>query len=436
MSTGGKVAEKHRPDQHEPLPRRLLTVHFGRRTGSHAAPPKHPFDDSASRTHKDDTNDTVGRLDGPGSSINAKNTMIERVEKLPDPQPDVDRLLAALRRDQPDRVPLIELAVDPEVVTALRGGQPLRWDDAFDATQAKAFAREHNAFWRRLGYDYVRVSPPVVFDLKWAAANDQAELSRGQRAWADSARGTLHSLDDVERYPWPKLRAEHLRRADAILEELPEGMGAIGFSGGVFEFASQLVGLQRFLIAIYDDPDFVRAVVDGVAEFIRETFKAFCARDRIKALWLGDDLGSKNATLVDPVFLRETIFPWYREYAELAHATGRLFLLHSCGNLAAVMDDFIAAGVDAKHSFEDAIMPVEEIKRRWGDWLAVLGGVDVDLLARGSEPEICDRTRVILEACAVDGGYACGSGNSIANYVPPDNYLAMLETVHRFNGRM
>lgn len=362
--------------------------------------------------------------------------MIERVEKLPQPQPDVDQLLAALRREEPDRVPLIEIAVDPEVVTALRGGQPLRWDDEFDAAQAKAFAREYNAFWRRLGYDYVRVSPPVLFDLRWVHAEDQAGLSRGRREWAASSGGALHSMDDVERYPWPKLRAEHLRCADAILEELPEGMGAIGWSGGIFEFASQLVGLQQFLIAIYDDPDFVRAVVDGVAEFIRETFKAFCARDRIKALWLGDDLGSKNATLVDPVFLRETVFPWYREYAELAHATGRAFLLHSCGNLTAVMDDFIAAGVDAKHSYEDAIMPVEEVKRRWGDRLAILGGVDVDLLSRGTEQAVRDRTLAILEACAPDGGYACGSGNSIANYVPPDNYLAMLETVHRFNGRM
>jgi uroporphyrinogen decarboxylase len=113
-----------------------------------------------------------------------------------------------------------------------------------------------------------------------------------------------------------------------------------------------------------------------------------------------------------------------------------LFLLHSCGNLETIMDDVIELGVDAKHSFEDVIMPVEQVKQRWGNRLAVLGGVDVDLLSRGTEQQVRDRTETILRACAPDGGYACGSGNSIANYVKPQNYLAMLEAVHHFNGRM
>ena len=68
--------------------------------------------------------------------------------------------------------------------------------------------------------------------------------------------------------------------------------------------------------------------------------------------------------------------------------------------------------------------------------VAVLGGVDVDLLSRQSPKRIRERTLEILKACAPGGGYACGSGNSITNYVPTANYLAMLETVHRFNGQM
>jgi len=66
----------------------------------------------------------------------------------------------------------------------------------------------------------------------------------------------------------------------------------------------------------------------------------------------------------------------------------------------------------------------------------VLGGVDVDLLSRGTEDDVRHRTEQILTACAPGGGYACGSGNSITNYIPTPNYLVMLETIHRFNGRM
>ena len=63
----------------------------------------------------------------------------------------------------------------------------------------------------------------------------------------------------------------------------------------------------------------------------------------------------------------------------------------------------------------------------------MLGGVDVHLLATGSAAEIKARVRQILEHCALRGGYAAGSGNSIPNYVAPENYLAMIEAVTEFN---
>jgi uroporphyrinogen decarboxylase len=91
-------------------------------------------------------------------------------------------------------------------------------------------------------------------------------------------------------------------------------------------------------------------------------------------------------------------------------------------------------GIDAKHSFEDIIEPVEQFYQRWHDQIAVLGGVDVDLLSRGRTDVIHRRTREILDACD-RGGYACGSGNSITSYVAPPNYLSMIEAVAEYNRR-
>ncbi len=79
-------------------------------------------------------------------------------------------------------------------------------------------------------------------------------------------------------------------------------------------------------------------------------------------------------------------------------------------------------------------MPVEEIHRRWGERIAILGGVDMDLLTRGSEAEVRRRTRTILDTCAASGtGYCLGTGNSGANYLPPGNFLAMLDEGRRWN---
>ena len=112
---------------------------------------------------------------------------------------------------------------------------------------------------------------------------------------------------------------------------------------------------------------------------------------------------------------------------EIVHAHNKPFLLHSCGNLARIMDDLIDdVGIDAKHSFEDVIMPVAEAKRRWGDRVAILGGVDMDYLCRHSEEEVRSYTRDVIEACAPGGGYALGTGNTIANFIPIRNFVAML----------
>ena len=148
-------------------------------------------------------------------------------------------------------------------------------------------------------------------------------------------------------------------------------------------------------------------------------------------------MGFKTSTLIAPDQLREYILPWHARYARLAHEHGRPFILHSCGQIEAVMPDLVeSVRIDGRHSYEDVIDPIERVHARWGHKVAVLGGVDVDLLARGTPQAVRRRTREILNACAPAGGYACGSGNSVTNYVPIANYLAMVETVHAYNGRM
>jgi uroporphyrinogen decarboxylase len=94
-----------------------------------------------------------------------------------------------------------------------------------------------------------------------------------------------------------------------------------------------------------------------------------------------------------------------------------------------LMDD---VGIDAKHSFEDVITPVADAKRLWGDRVAILGGVDMDYLCRHSEEEVRAYTQRVIAACAPGGGYALGTGNTVANYIPIQNYVAMLEEGARY----
>lgn len=362
--------------------------------------------------------------------------MIDRVERLPRPTPDVRDLLAVLRRECPRRVPMLELKLDDEVIEALLGEPIVRWRKDASADERRRAVRQQVGLMHRLGYDAFRLRAGMPFAREQNEADDTAELSRGQRDWQNEHIGPIQTFDDIDEYKWPTLSTVDFGPAEEIAAELPDGMGCIGYCSGVFEWSSWLMGLESFSLALYDDPALIREVVDRVGRIVYEVLHAFCDLDHVVALWVGDDLGFKTGTLVSTDHLREYIFPWNRRFADLAHAHDRPFLLHSCGNLQQVMPDLVeSVGIDAKHSFEDVIEPVEEFHRHWGSRVAAIGGVDVDLLARGAEPQVVERTQQILEDCAPRGGYAAGSGNSVTNYIPVDNYLAMVETVHRFNGR-
>jgi uroporphyrinogen decarboxylase len=357
--------------------------------------------------------------------------------RLPRPEPNVEQFQQVLRRRPCDRVPLVELAIAEETLTALHSA-PLIPLSRQDGPQGfRRVIRQRIQLWHALGYDYYRVRAEIPFQMETLATRDTATLATGERRWINEHEGVIKSLADFEAYPWPAPSAIGFSAAEAAHSELPDGMGMMGFSGGVLEWSSNLLGLEGMMLLLYDDPDLVRAVVDRVGQTIYDAFRVFCEMDKVFALWLGDDMGFKTATLLQPQHLRNYILPWLKRYAELAHQTGRLFLLHSCGHVEAIMPDLIEdVRIDAKHSFEDVIVPVERFKQRWGARVAVLGGVDVDLLSRGTEDDVRRRTSEILAACAPGGGYACGSGNSITNYMPTQNYLAMIETIHRFNGRM
>ena len=89
--------------------------------------------------------------------------------------------------------------------------------------------------------------------------------------------------------------------------------------------------------------------------------------------------------------------------------------------------------IDALHSFEENCCPITEYKRKYGEKIALLGGVDMDKLGRMSESDLREYVRSILEVC-MPGRYALGSGNGIANYIPVKNYLAMLDEGLKWRG--
>ena len=335
--------------------------------------------------------------------------------------PDFSRLAdAVLRRGRSDRLPFMELFADPEVVEAILG-RP--WNTDEDKVE----------FWYRLGYDSAGVGIGLGFARQRAAAENTAPLAASERNWVADSLCPIQTRDHFERYDWPDPEAAAVEPIESMAKCLPEGMSLMLQSSGVLENVMWLMGYTGLACALYDDPDLVQDMFDAVGSRILRAMEKVIDCREIGGVFFGEDMGFKTATMIAPEHLRKYHFPHLKRIVDLAHKHGKFFVLHSCGNLSEVMEDLIEdVGIDAKHSFEDAIMPVGEFKKLYGDRIGVVGGVDVDALARMDVDGIRAYTRRVLEECAPGGGYALGSGNSVTNYVKVENYLAMLEEGWRY----
>jgi uroporphyrinogen decarboxylase len=193
------------------------------------------------------------------------------------------------------------------------------------------------------------------------------------------------------------------------------------------------MSLEGVCLAVHDNPALVQAVCDRLGELMTGFYRHLLDLERLIVVFQGDDMGFRTGTLIGPEDLRQYILPWHKRFAAMAHGKGLPYFLHSCGNLSKIMEDLIEdVGIDGKHSFEDAILPADEFQALYGDRIAVLGGVDINILAAGTPEQVRQRTRGLMAACGPRGRYAIGSGNSIPSYIPVENYLAMVDEALAF----
>lgn len=338
--------------------------------------------------------------------------------------PDYTRLLTVLRRGVPDRVPFIELYADPYVQLAAMA----------DCPQTEPLPQGGNAFHDAhiraqyyLGYDYLCADVPYAFS--GLRRHDTIDPSGTRRNFLDVEHVPITSRADFDRYVWPTLEQVDFSALDYYAAHLPEGMQVMAcLGGGPLEWGMHMMGPELYCTMVYDDPELIDELTALISEHQAAVCAAAASHPAVFAVATGDDWGFRTQTFLSPARMQALIFPAVKRLVDITHAHGKPFIFHSCGNLTEVMDGLIdAVGIDGKHSFEEAVTPVAEAKRRWGSRVALMGGIDIDILTRADEPTLRAYVRGVLQACAPSGGYALGSGNSIPNFIPPRSLRIMLE---------
>jgi len=343
-------------------------------------------------------------------------------------QVDAGRFVAALHRQQPDRVPLAEFLVDPPVKEAFLGrpvGNALLGGEDYDLAA-------DIAFWAAAGYDYLHLAPWYLhlFPEGWhVARSDYSLYAPGpvEKAWMEERRGVIATRQDLERYPWPQPEQAEFGQLLRAAELLPAGMGLTTGTWGILETSRQLMGFEGMCLALHDDPALVEGVIERVGSFLFSLFQRAAALPRVVALWLADDLAHAQGLFMSPGFYRHTLFPWFRRYGEVAAARGLPLIYHCDGCIWEVIPDLVDCGIGALQPVEPKAMDIAHLKRQWGSHLALIGNIDLGhTLTRGSPAQVEAEVRQRIREVGPGGGYCLGSSNSITSYVPLANYQAMI----------
>lgn len=336
---------------------------------------------------------------------------------------DFQRLVKTLFSQQADAVPLIELGIDPTIKEKILG-HPVR------------SIADDISFMRSMGYDFIKIQPVIQFKTNRTMMPKTTGTLSNQpapdRAWSAEHEGVISGWEDFEKYPWPKIDDIDYSRFEQARGILPDDMGIIGQYGDIYTTVWELMGFENFAMAVYEQPDLVQALFERVSDLILSMFRAMTSMDWVGAIWYSDDIAYTSGVMVAPDFLRAHFFPLLQKIGAWCDSRKIPFIYHTDGALWEVFDDIIKSGVTAIHPIEPKSMNIAEVRQKVKNHLCLCGGIEVDVLARGSTDEVRELVRAYLSEIAPGGGYCLGSSNSIPEYVKVENYLAMVETGLQF----
>ena len=339
--------------------------------------------------------------------------------KLHNRKPDINELYKVLRRETPSRPVFFELFLNGPLYERLAGRKIVPGGDS--------------------GFEWLK----IVVDAYAAAGYDYATANGSDFGFPTKGRGQEEGMKtgslntgfvitdekSFDEYEWPNPENFDYSRLTRIKPFLPDGLKLMCMGPcGVLENAISLVGYDNLCVMLYDMPHIAKAVFDNVGSRLVKYYELCAESDAVGLIMSNDDWGFKTQPFLSPEQMREYVFPWHKKIVEVAHNKKIPAVLHSCGNPAELIGD-IADDMkfDGRHSYEDNITPVEEAYELWSDRFAIIGGIDVDFITRSTESEITERCVAMLDRTRDRGGYALGTGNSVPEYVPQENYLAMIK---------
>ncbi|RLG94097.1 hypothetical protein DRO37_06525 [Candidatus Bathyarchaeota archaeon] len=336
-----------------------------------------------------------------------------------------ERVLATLDFEEPDRVPITELGVDPRHVRAIAGANdPLKC-------------------YRKLNFDLIVCGVAHPEDWRPKVLPDGSIVDEWGRICkidpitetSIPVGTTIKSIEDWKEHPLPDPEASgRMNAITNIVNRIKDGeMLVAGSVRSPFALAWEIFMPSRFCQLLFEKPAEIARVIEEITEFNIKVIKQLIEAGAELIIQSGD-LAEKRGPLVSPKYFDEIIFPNLRREVEAAHKMGVKFIKHTDGFVVPLLKGLIEiANVDGIHSLDpSAGVDIGMVKQEYGDRLVLMGNVSVDNLATKDREEIIKETMECLRVASPGGGYILTSSNSWYTDCKLENCLALVETGRRY----
>jgi uroporphyrinogen decarboxylase len=317
------------------------------------------------------------------------------------------RVLAALRLEQPDRVPFVEGDISPVIERALLGKEVYEPEEVNEV----------------MGLDsqLALFLPPII-----AQYHEQDGINY-------VAAPLLRTRADLDKLVLPDTDDPALYRAAEEMVRRNQGRYAVAAKMRMGVSPTLLsMGLDNFAYALADDPGLVDTIVGRYADWSI----AILGRLRevgVDFVWTMDDMAYRAGPMFSPRVLRQVFMPHMRRVAGAIRATGLPWIFHSDGNVTPFLDDLLTLGFDGLHPIEPGPMDIEALKRQIGHRVCLIGNIDLHYtLTLGEPQEVEDEVKRRIEVVGKGGGYMISSANSITSYCRVENVKAMIAAIRRY----
>jgi uroporphyrinogen decarboxylase len=358
----------------------------------------------------------------------ANTKVIPHLSPLPsDFRAGWDQIRAVLLREgEPDWVPFMEGGIDQIHKQAILG-RPIRTiEDDLEVANL-------------VGQPYMVISAGLHTDeaIRQAMATtnvedaDSREGERGwkkgsKRYWAHGKVAAICSDEDFEAFPWPSPEDFDLSVLDELDRALPENFKISFAVGKLFNLGWWLMGFDTYAYALVDNPGLIERLHTKISELQTAVVERALDHKSVGMVWHADDMAYRTGLMVGPELFREQIFPVYKRMNDMCKQRDVPTCFHSDGKMDDLIDDIINAGFDAFNPIEPVAMDIRALKKRVEGRLSLIGNVDLSYtLTRGTPAEVEEEVKGLIRDLAPGGGYALASANSVPEYVPWENLVAM-----------